>query len=591
MDDALPTEVDVVVVGAGPAGATVAALLAKYRPATRVLVLEKERFPRYKIGESLLVDTNRVLYDMGALEAVNGAGFTRKYGVSFVWGPEREPKTFLWGEGKAMAPAAAGYHIDYTYHVDRRVYDSLLVDCARRHGAQVVHGIQVRDVLRDPGGDPGDKRRVVGVRVQDEAGEHEIRATYVVDAAGGGGPLSRAGDLNKELDDDLRNIAVYAYYRGVGIVPHLTGDEAHRRTLLVTAPQGWLWIIPLMDGVTSVGFVTSLANYRASGFAEPSQFHDAMLRSLPEFELLFGGAQRVDYRGDGRMVSAVQEYSYSCERIHGPGWAAVGDASGFVDAILSIGCFVAHNHAQYLAYALASILDRECDEALAMQSYAETVQENLRAFRGVAHMFYAFNPDITEWWRECSSRLRASAFVPQEADREAFSAFFTGFAARTSLYEDALHAFDGQFLVALSEELFPRDRPMSHERVGAHLERAFRVADGNPVLRFAYPYKVRPFLLPWSGKGRLEPAARLDIDGASGDAGASKIARKIILPAVYADLPRRIDGSAPLVPVIDRFVAESGGRATQAEALRTVRRLAAMGALERVEAASSARAT
>ena len=573
-----PSAVDVVVVGAGPAGCTVAALLAKYRPGTSVLVLERKVFPRHKIGESLIVDINRVLHDMGALDAVDQAGFTRKYGVTFVWGPERQPKTFLWVEGRAVAMTPAGYHDHYTYHVDRDIYDQILVDCASRHGATILHGCDVREVLRE-----GD--RVVGVSVRSASGEvRDVRARYVVDAAGGAGPLSRSGALGKRLDDDLRNIAVYGYYRNVRAVPELTGDDQHRRTLLVTAPAGWLWVIPLMNGITSVGFVTSLAAYRAAGAPEPAEFHHEMLRSLPEFELLFGEAELVDHRGDGRMIHAVKEYSYSCEQIHGPGWAAVGDSSGFVDAILSIGCFIAHNHGQFLAYTLASLLDGECDEQLAFESYASTVQENLRAFRGVAHIFYAFNPDITVWWRECSARLRASALVPGESDRAAFSAFFTGFAARTSLYDDALFAFDGQFLVRLSERAFGAEPPFEERRTGVHLQKAFEITDGNPILRFVAPYTLRPCLLPLSGKGRLEPATRLDLRVSDGSAGSPAMERRMVMAAAYARLPELIDGQRPVSDVVEVFLREHGDGATRAEAHRTIQRLAAMGAIERLDA-------
>jgi hypothetical protein len=270
--------------------------------------------------------------------------------------------------------------------------------------------------------------------------ESVVRARYVIDAAGGHGPLTRSELMGRTLDDDLRNIAVYGYYRNVRPHAQLTGGEERRRTTIVTAPEGWVWVIPLKDGITSVGFVTSVAAFRAAGIVDPRQYHDAMLRSLPEFDPLFGDAELVDYRVDGRMIHTVREYSYSCKELWGPGWAAVGDASGFVDAILSIGCFVAQNHGQFLAYALASVLDGQCDEALAFESYATTAQENLRAFRAVAHIFYAFNPDMTAWWRECSERLRSSDLVPEDSDRTSFAAFFTGFAARTSLYEDALDA-------------------------------------------------------------------------------------------------------------------------------------------------------
>jgi hypothetical protein len=334
--------------------------------------------------------------------------------------------------------------------------------------------------------------------------------------------------------------------------------------------------------------VTSVAAFRDAGVTDPRQYHEAMLRSLPEFDQLFGDAELVDYRGDGRMIHSVREYSYGCEDVWGPGWAAVGDASGFVDAILSIGCFVAQNHGQFLAYALASVLDGQCDEALAMTSYATTLQENLRAFRAVAHMFYAWNPDMTAWWRECSARLRSSNLVPDDSDRTAFSAFFTGFAARSGLYEDALDAFSGQFLVEISESLFGPHRPFDRARMEGHMGRVQRLVEGDPILRFTAPYTVRPFLLPRSGAGRLEPAVRLDlqVERAPGQA-RDPVARRIYLPSFTADLPGLIDGRRRLSAIVDALVARGGDPAgprraeATAEVKRTVLRLAAMGALER----------
>jgi flavin-dependent dehydrogenase len=592
MSSSLPSSVDVVIVGAGPGGSTTAAILAKYRPNTSVLVLERQDFPRYKIGESLIIDINRVLADMGALPAVDAAGFTHKYGVTFVWGGERVPKTFFWQDGTSLVRPPVGYHLDYTYHVDRPRYDQILLDCAASHGVTVAHGQEVTEVLREDG-------RVVGVRARGADGaESEVRARYVIDAAGGQGPMSREGTVGRKLDEDLRNIAVYGYYRNVKPVDHLTGLEEHRRTTLITTPQGWVWVIPLSNGITSVGFVTSVANFRAANLLDPREYHEAMLRSLPEYDLLFGEAELVDYRNDGRMIHSVREYSYSCEQVAGPGWATVGDAGGFVDAILSIGCFVAQNHAQFLAYALATVLDDPRDEALAFSSYATTLQENLRAFRAVAHMFYAFNPDMTVWWQECSTRLRASNLVPNDDDRTAFAAFFTGFAARSSLYESALDAFSGPFLVEVSEGLFGSNKPFEREKMEGHSRRAQQMTEGDPVLRFAAPYKTRPFLLPRSGAGRLEKAIRLDLEleltqAVTTPEGQSReaVARRIYLPALAAAIPGLIDGRRSVSQIIEALAAANPGVTKQecAELVHpTVGRLAGMGALEPASAGAAA---
>ena len=165
---------EVAIIGAGPAGLTLAALLAKYRPETSVLVLEKKRFPRYRIGESLIIDINRVLQDMGCMDEVDAAGFVPKYGSTFVWGDDRTPRTFVWPDWQE-----AGYPLPYTWHVERPVYDQILADCALGHGAQ--------EQPRDPQGaalrrhDEGRGTAVVG-QVWVSAGSQQGRRGVVVAA-------------------------------------------------------------------------------------------------------------------------------------------------------------------------------------------------------------------------------------------------------------------------------------------------------------------------------------------------------------------------------------------------------------------------
>lgn len=575
----LPESVDVVIVGGGPAGLTLASILKKYRPETSVLVLEKEHFPRHKIGEGLIVDINRVLFDMGALPAVDAAGFSKKYGVTFVWGEDREPQTFIWMNGPPPDPSPE-YQLEYTFHVDRPVYDQILADCATKHGAIVAHGFEVRGVLWE-----GD--RACGVRARTDDGERSVRARYVVDCAGGHGPLTKEV-AGRAADAALRNIAVYGYYRGVDVDDALMAAQGKRRTLVITAPQGWFWVIPLMNGVTSVGFVTSVDHYLTSVERDPAAYHAAMLRSLPEYERLFARAELLDHRGDGRMIHTVREYSYSCDTLWGPGWVVAGDASGFVDAVLSIGCFVAQNHAQFLGYALASVLDGQSDEAVAFDSYATTVQENLRAFRAVAHMFYAFNPNIATWWRECAERLGASSLVPDDADREAFVTFSTGFAARnTSLYEDAIHAFGRTFVVELSERLFGPSRPFDRRRIDRHFEAAERLVAGDPALRFVAPYTTRPFALPHTGTGRLRALTRLEIQlpEPHGRMGAA-VVKRVYLPDTHRRALDLFDGRHTLSAMASTLAAEGAGTVASCrqEVAGLAFRLACVGALARADA-------
>ncbi len=565
-----PDEVDVLVIGAGPAGLTLAGLLKKHRPATRVRVLERARLPQHKIGESLLLDVNRILADLGALDAVEAAGFSQKHGVTFLWGPRRAIHTFLWREGKAAVAPPSGYQLDYTWHVDRHRYDQILAEAARAHGAEVLEGHAVTEVLREG-------ERVVGVRAEADGEVSEVRARWVIDCGSRAGPLARR-DSERALDEQLRNVAVYGYLEGLGFDDALNGSEDARRTLVVTHPRGWLWVIPLAGGRASVGFVTSVEQLRADAPEDLERYYREALAEIPEHDALFGRARLVDYRGDGRLVRSVQEYSYQCARLYGPGWALCGDASGFVDAILSIGCFVAHSHAQFLACALASVLDG-ADEALALESYATSVRENLAAFRAVAHMFYAFNDTATDFWRACSAQLRASTLVPDARDREAALAFFSGFGARSGVYEEAVGSLGGSFLSDVGQQLFGDEALFRDDVVGAEAARARALVRGDARLVLAPGVRTRDFLLPRVSAGRLAQATRVELEA---DAGT----RHLHVPVALAGALPLFDGSRTVTEVGDALAPADAGRGDagrrgplHAEAMKLAYRLLCMGAL------------
>lgn len=555
---------DVAIIGAGPAGTTLAALLRRYRPDTSVVVLEKQRFPRHQIGESLLIDVNRVLADMGCLDEVAAAGFSEKLGATFVWGAERSIYTFLWREGEALTGARPPAH---TWHVDRPRYDQILADCARRSGAEVREGWAVTGLARDG-------ERVTGVIARDPDGaEVELAARWVVDCAGDRGPVHRTL-AGRRLDDELRNVAVFGYLRGVGFSDDINGSDGARRTAVLTADDGWVWVIPLANGVASVGYVTADATYRRDRTGDLAAYYRTKLRAVPEHDDLFAGAELVDYRGDGALVHAVSEFSYSCDRIRGPGWVTCGNAAGFVDAILSIGVFVAQHHAQFLACALASVLDGEADEDAALDCYAIGVRENLDAFRAVAHMFYAFNSTPSAWWRACSAQLAASTGVPDGADRDAFLAFFTGMSARSAVYDQALNALGGSFLHEVGERLFSDQPALGGGGVAGAASAARALVRSDPVLR-AVPVDARPFWLPDVASGRMRPVARLDWTS------GGQPRRLYVLPPLDA-VPALLDGSRTLSEVTDD-VARQGDMprgAARDEVLKLAYRLVCMGAAE-----------
>lgn len=196
------SEVDVAVVGGGPAGATVATLTAM--EGRRVALLEREAFPRYQIGESLLPATvHGICRLLGVAAEIERAGFTRKRGGSFRWGSSPDPWNFLF----AASPELSG-PTSFAYQVQRARFDQILLDNARRHGVDVRERCHVLDVIAD-------SERVHGVRYRDGDGaEHELRARYVVDASGNRSVVHKRVGGERRYSEFFRNRALFGYFAG-----------------------------------------------------------------------------------------------------------------------------------------------------------------------------------------------------------------------------------------------------------------------------------------------------------------------------------------------------------------------------------------
>ena len=309
---------DVVVIGGGPSGATVATLVAK--AGFRVQLLEREHFPRYHIGESLIPETFWVLDRLGMLPKLQGSRFVEKHSVQFVTEQGKLSEPFYFGDYKP-------HESSQTWQVTRAEFDQMMLDNAREHGVDVREGIRVLDVLFENG-------RAVGVRAIDEAGvESEIRSTIVVDAAGQSCLIQDRLGL-REWDPVLKKAAIWTYWKGAK--RDAGRDEGATLVMQTKGKIGWFWFIPLQDDIVSVGVVAPfdyLFKGRDSKELETIYFE--------EVDRCLGLQSRIAHAGRVAPFSAAKEYSYRSRQVAGDGWVLVGDAFGFLDPLYSSGILLA----------------------------------------------------------------------------------------------------------------------------------------------------------------------------------------------------------------------------------------------------------
>ena len=309
---------DVVVIGGGPSGATVATLVAK--AGFRVQLLEREHFPRYHIGESLIPETFWVLERLGMLAKLQGSRFVEKHSVQFVTEQGKLSEPFYFGDYKP-------HESSQTWQVTRAEFDQMMLDNAREHGVDVQEGVRVLEVLFEGG-------RAVGVRAIDEAGvEREIRSTVVVDAAGQSCLIQDRLGL-REWDPVLKKAAIWTYWKGAK--RDAGRDEGATLVMQTKGKIGWFWFIPLQDDIVSVGVVAPfdyLFKGRDSKELETIYFE--------EVDRCLGLQPRIANAGRVAPFSAAKEYSYRSRQVAGDGWVLVGDAFGFLDPLYSSGILLA----------------------------------------------------------------------------------------------------------------------------------------------------------------------------------------------------------------------------------------------------------
>jgi flavin-dependent dehydrogenase len=324
------TNPDVVVIGGGPSGATAATLLAQ--KGFSVELFERDHFPRFHIGESMIPNTYPVLRRTGMLEKMKGSHFVKKYSVQFVNQRGKLSEPFYFDEHNP-------HESSQTWQVRRSEFDHINLDNAREHGVKVHEGARVLEVLFEG-------KRAVGVRVKPEDGpEREVRAKVVVDASGQSTLIIDRFGL-REWDPVLKKAALWTYWKGAYRDPGKDGGA----TLVIQTEgkKGWFWYIPLHDDIVSVGVVADhdyLFKDRATKDLEAIYFEE--VGRAPGLQPRLEGATRCD------IFRVQKEYTYRAKQIAGDGWVLVGDAFGFLDPLYSSGLLLALTSGAMAADAVA----------------------------------------------------------------------------------------------------------------------------------------------------------------------------------------------------------------------------------------------
>ncbi len=368
---AFPADADVVVCGGGPGGSTFATLMA--RRGHSVLVFEREKFPRFHIGESLLPWNVPLFERLGVLSKLKATGPQVKRGARFYHQGSSFTRPVLFANGIDRDHPSS-------FQVKRAEFDALLLEHARESGAAVFEEVRVTEVLFSA---DGSRARGVNVQRKGESEPHTVNAKLVVDATGRDALLSRHLG-GRRRDPLLDRSAAFAHYDTFRRAEGPTGGDI----VVVTTPDGWWWLIPFSDGSVSVGIVMPSRRFKERKGTVEELFEESVLGAPDVRELLEGSKRTTD-------VKAIPDYSYSTPRISGDGFCLVGDAACFLDPVFSTGVLLAMTSAELAAGAASRALRAKGRvDASDFRRFEKTYRDAIRRFERFVHGFY--EPHVLE---------------------------------------------------------------------------------------------------------------------------------------------------------------------------------------------------
>ena len=356
---------DVIVIGGGPAGSTIASILS--REGRSVVLFEKEVFPRHHIGESLMTDTYFTFQRMGLLEKLKASPFVRKYSVQFANSAGNESRPFYFFEAMHHESAV-------TWQVTRAHFDKMLIDHAADQGAAVHQGTAVKQVLFE-----GD--RAVGVEVlMTDGSRQRFNAQVVVDASGQSALLSNKFRW-RVRDPKLKKAVLYSYFKGAHREPDLNGGAT---LVLRTEPGsgGWFWYIPLENDITSVGIVADPGYLLKDRGQDLAKIYHEEIDKCERVQWRVSEGTRVD------KIYSILDYSYRSKFNSGNGFIIIGDAYGFLDPIYSSGVLLALKMAELAADAIHDAFRHDDFSAKRLGQHQGKLDQGIESMRKLVYAFY-----------------------------------------------------------------------------------------------------------------------------------------------------------------------------------------------------------
>ena len=355
---------DIIIIGGGPAGSTVAALLAEKN--LDVLLFEREKFPRFSIGESLMPGTYWTLKRLGVLDKMKASVFPKKYSVQFYSKSGRASAPFYFFENDE-------HESSKTWQVLRSEFDQMLLDNAEEKGAEARQGVSVLGVLFE-----GEKAAGVRAKLPDKSIE-EFRAKFIVDASSQSALISRKLKMSS-VEPGLKKASIYTHFEG-GVRDE--GVDAGATIIYHTRNQdSWFWYIPLPNDVVSVGVVGSLDYLLQNRKDDAQKIFDAELEMCPALKPRLENARQLF------PFKVTKDFSYRANRLAGDGWVLVGDAFGFLDPIYSSGVFLALKSGEMAADAIVEAFEKNDFSGRQLGKFGSEYVSGMEAIRKLVYAFY-----------------------------------------------------------------------------------------------------------------------------------------------------------------------------------------------------------